>query len=78
MQTIRSGVFDFPNGKSVNNLCLELRLLPAKLQGAIPNPCDNIGGVAGVSPAEGGSDQRSGRAGGDFPLLKKEDENGRK
>ena len=38
---------------------------------AIPNPCDNIGGVVGGVPRREGSTQRSAGAGGDFPLLKK-------
>ena len=41
---------------------------------AIPNPCDNIGGVAGVAPARRGSEQQSASAGGDFPLLAIESE----
>lgn len=34
---------------------------------AIPNPCDNIGGVAGVSPARRGSEQQSASEGKAFP-----------
>lgn len=56
--------FDFPNGKSIN-----------KNRNCVSNSESvwQYRGLGGCAPRRRGSDQRSGRAGGDFPLLKNEE-----